>query len=76
MRINKYVPAYKDVVHVTEQARRKKYNGCVSRQVLRHTLFKEAVDGIRAQYSKEDHRLIRQIARDKSKREFRLIRGI
>ena len=72
--MNKYAPAYIQVVHVTEQERRDKYQGCVSRNTLRRKLRDEAFSGIRAQYPGEDRKRVKAMASAKSKREFRQIR--
>lgn len=73
---NKYAKAYVYVVHATEQGRRDKYQGCVSRNVLRRKLRDDAFNGIRAQYPGEDRKRVKAMASAKSKREFRSIRGL
>lgn len=42
MKQNKFAPEYKHVVHATEEKRRERYQGCVSRQTLRAQLRQEA----------------------------------
>ena len=72
----KFNPKYTYVVHATEASRRERYNGCCSRQHLRQMLRKEAVAGIRTQYSKEEHSLVRTMGIAKSKLEYRRLRGL
>ncbi len=61
---------YVYVVHATEEIRRKRYHGCVSRQTLRAQLRRDAFAGIRAQYRGEEHGIVRKMAADRAKREY------
>ena len=55
-------PAYVHVVHATEQKRRDRYHGCVSRQTLRAQLRREVGAKIGEQFppNKNGHRTIRR----------------
>jgi hypothetical protein len=76
MRDSRPIQEYKHVVHVTEEARRAKFQGCVSRQTLRSKLRKSAQIEIRKSYPKMDHASVRQTASVEAREEFRRIRGL
>ena len=73
---NKLTHHYAHVAHATENQRREHYHGCVSRQTLRAQLRREAIAGIRAQYPGESHHLVRVMAFDKARREYRNLVGL
>ena len=75
--------AYVHVVHATEQTRRNRYNGCVSRQTLRAQLRREAAANIGEQFppNKHGHRDIpRKILRDmiltRARNDYRSLMGL
>ena len=76
-------PAYVHVVHATEQTRRDRYKGCVSRQTLRAQLRREATETIGQQFSRNrnGHRTIsRSLFRDmilaRARNDYRAIMGL
>lgn len=80
---NKYArPIQPHVVHATEQERRNRYNGCVSRNVLRAILRKEAREDIDIKHrgrpgkAGETHGLRRSMAEAKGHRDYRAFRSL
>mgnify|MGYP001619361246 CR=1 FL=1 len=64
---------YVHVVHTTEEARRAKYRGCVSRQTLRRQLMKDEQSSIRQNDRKMPHSALRKHARMNSHTEYRFL---
>ena len=64
---------YVHVVHATENARRDKYRGCVSRQTLRRQLMKEEQASIRQGDRKMPHSILRKHARMNAHTEYRFL---
>ena len=67
---------YVHVVHATEEARRARYNGCVSRQTLRRQLMKDEQQSLRQADPKMLHSDLRRHARAGSHADYRGLVGL
>ncbi len=76
MNPNKFAPEYKHVIHATEQSRRERYHGCVSRQTLRAQLRREEQDALRNEGPKLLHAVVRRKSRELAHAEYRRLLGI
>lgn len=78
----KFVQPYNHVVHATEETRRARYKGCVSRQTLRAQLRADARIEIDANYRGRDgkrgelHAVRRDMAQARARRDYRNIFGL
>lgn len=74
MKSNKYAPAYKHVVHATEDERRERFNGCVSRQTLRMQLREEMFEKYTAKNPKQSRAERRKTSSVAARLEFQRLR--
>ena len=80
--MTKYVKRFVHVVHASEEKRRERYQGCVSRQTLRAKLREEAREDIDRKHAGrpgkagESHAVRRAMAQAKGNRDYRLTMGL